>query len=33
MDLADLQNERLELAAEGLGMEGLIDIQADNSSE
>ena len=29
LDLADLQNKRLEYAADGLGLDGLIDIQAD----
>ena len=29
LDLADLQNKRLGYAAEGLGLDGLIDVEAD----
>lgn len=31
LDLADLQNKRLGYAAEGLGLEGLIDIFAEEN--
>lgn len=29
LDLADLQNKRINYAAEGLGLEGLIDVMAE----